>query len=113
MRKLTDPRFKSFTLALGEDGGAFKVPVRTAKATHVLTVIAAYGGGWDHVSASLRHRCPTWYEMEKVKNLFFYPEEVCWQVHPAQSNYVNVSQNCLHIWRKQDYVLPMPPIGFV
>ena len=31
-----------------------------------MAIIASWGGGWEHVSVSLRNRCPTWEEMCRV-----------------------------------------------
>jgi len=74
-----------------------------------LFVIASDGEGWDHVSVSLRNRCPTWEEMCFVKDSFFDPEETVIQYHPPKSEYVNCHDYCLHMWRPQDVELPLPP----
>lgn len=66
-----------------------------------LSIIASDGGGWDHVSVSLATRCPTWEEMCWVKRLFFEPDEVVMQLHPAETDYVNNHKFCLHLWRPQ------------
>ena len=78
-------------------------------------VIASDGGGWDHVSVTTRNgkRCPTWEEMCAIKDMFFYPEECVVQYHPAKSEYVNIHEHCLHLWRPQRKSVPMPPIEFV
>lgn len=59
----------------------------------------AEGGRFDHVGISPTNRTPTWEEMCKVKDIFFDPEEECYQVFPKRSQYVNIRKNCLHIWR--------------
>ena len=54
----------------GDDfGGMFLINDRKLK--NVLKVVASNGMGWDHVSVSLPHRCPTWEEMEHVKRLYY------------------------------------------
>lgn len=75
------------------------------------SVIWSTGAGWDHVSISpfKRNYTPSWDEMCKLKNMFFYPEETVLQYHPAQSQYVNQLGNCLHLWRPQHYEIPLPP----
>jgi hypothetical protein len=78
-----------------------------------ITVLVSDGGGWDHVSVSHAHRCPTWDEMCFVKNLFFEKTETAIQYHPAEANYVNRHKYTLHMWRKQDCEIEMPPIWFV
>ena len=76
-------------------------------------VIAASGGEWDHVSVTpcnkKRKSCPTWDEMCAIKDMFFEPEETVVQYHPAKSNYVNLHQYCLHLWKPQKKQIPMPP----
>ena len=62
-------------------------------------VIASCDEGWNHVSVSLPNRTPTWDEMCFIKNLFFEPEELCIQIHPRKSQYVNAHKYCLHIWQ--------------
>lgn len=74
-----------------------------------LTVICGVGEGWDHVSVSLRYRCPTWEEMNWIKNLFFEREETVIQLHPPISQYINCGKNVLHLWRPWDMEIPIPP----
>lgn len=78
-----------------------------------LRVIASNDGGWDHVSISLPTRCPSWAEMEFIKRLFFKENEVCWQYHVAVVNHVNIHPYVLHIWRKHDFEMPLPPKEYV
>ena len=82
----------------GKPFGAFFV---VNAAGRRLKVIASDGreSGWDHVSVSLAKRCPTWDEMSWIKHLFFYPEEVVVQFHPAASKHINHHPYCLHLWR--------------
>ena len=42
------------------NNGAFRVPIGGNKSAFV---IASDGMGWDHVSVSLKKRCPIWSEM--------------------------------------------------
>lgn len=79
------------------------------------SVIWSNGGGWEHVSftPSKRFYMPSWDDMCRIKNIFFYPEETCVQYHPAESEYVNNVPNCLHIWRPIDQELPTPPSWMV
>lgn len=70
---------------------------------------------FEHVSVSLAHRCPTWEEMCKVKDLFWDSEDVVVQFHPAKSEYVNLSKTCLHLWRWTKGTFPQPnkiEVGF-
>lgn len=64
--------------------------------------------GWEHVSVSLRNRCPNWPEMCFVKSLFWEPEETVVQFHPPESTYISNHPYCLHLWRNRltDHSLP-------
>jgi len=86
------------------------VPTTTAAA---LRIIAANGGGWDHVSVSLVDRCPTWDEMEHVKRLFFKPDETAMQLHVPPSDHINRHPYVLHLWRPHRCAIPMPPKNYV
>ena len=97
----------------GEDGGQAIAHLSSSKKEIPAGIIFSNGGGWDHVSVSFYNRVPTWDEMCEVKNMFFYPEEACVQYHPAESEYVNTFAYCLHIWRKQDGSIPMPPTWMI
>jgi len=71
-------------------------------------IIFSNGGGWEHVSVSLKSKkIPNWEEMCFVKDLFFGDEECVVQYHPPKSEYVN-NVNALHLWRKQGYDFPRP-----
>ena len=96
---------------LGVDGGLFRVtsPVDGKK----LTVIASYGGGWDHVSVSHPKRIPNWLEMSYIKRVFFFPSEAVMELHPPEPEYVNNHPRCLHLWRPHDVDVPQPPAWMV
>jgi hypothetical protein len=74
-----------------------------------LQVISGCGDGWDHVSVSLPHRCPTWEEMNWVKNRFFEDEEMVIQLHPPKSKYINIGKYVLHMWRPWHQEIELPP----
>lgn len=77
--------------------------------------IVSNGGGWEHVSVTMRNqkRCPTWDEMCAIKDIFFQPDECVVQYHPAQQDYVNLHPHCLHLWRPADGGFPRPPQLYV
>ena len=79
---------------------SFTIPYKNKK----LHVIASVDNGFEHVSVSLLHRCPIWSEMCFIKNMFFGKEDECVQFHPKQSEYVNLHNNCLHIWKLPEEV---------
>lgn len=88
--------------------GAFVIPV--AGQTTVLRVIASNGDGWDHLSVSVggEQRCPTWAEMEFVKNRFI-GDVAAMQLHLSEGDHINVHPYTLHIWRPQQRHIPLPP----
>ncbi len=96
----------TFATCYGDPFGMFKV--RLPKGP-VVKVIISTDYGWDHLSASLSTRCPSWEEMCQLKDLFFEPEECVMQLHPPQSEYVNNHPFCLHLWRPHDVPIPTPP----
>lgn len=96
---------------IGDDGGAFEVSSPIDKAPMV--VLASIGLGWDHVSVSRKSRCPNWGELEFVKRIFFKDDEAVVQFHVPVRDHISIHPNCLHLWRKQGYEFPMPPIVMV
>ena len=102
-------RAREGTTVRSDRFGAFRL--RTNDGANLL-VIASEGDDlvpWEHVSVSLRDRCPTWEEMAWVKGLFFDDEEAVVQIHPRRSEYVNHHPYCLHLWRPVHVELPLPP----
>lgn len=93
----------------GSTEGVFCIPAGNVD----LRVIASAGGGWDHVSVSLRNRCPTWQEMCLVKDAFFEDTEIVMQLHPSKDKYVNIHMYTLHLWRPHDAEIPTPPLRYV
>lgn len=75
----------------------------------VLHIVASSGGGWDHVSVSTRHRCPTWSEMEFIKRAFFKDDETAMQLHVPAGDHINCHPHCLHLWRPHIQTIPRPP----
>lgn len=61
-------------------------------------------GGLEHVSVSPFDSdiTPSWGDMCIIKDIFWEDEETVIQVHPPKSQYVNLSTNCLHLWRYKD-----------
>lgn len=123
MRPLTGPQFDPFRIAVPSilenlNPGAksddrngcflFKHP-----GGGLLRVIAASGGGWDHVSVSLESRTPTWEEMEWVKRRFFRESETAMQLHVPVRDHVNNHPYVLHMWRPLRGTIPMPPARYV
>lgn len=94
------------------NNGAFFVPNHgrmAGKTEPPFKVIASDGEGWEHVSVSLPHRCPTWPEMCLIKSLFWDDGDCVLQFHPPESEYVNNHPYCLHLWRPTGHDVPTPP----
>jgi len=119
MRKIIHPQLENGRVQEGDWGsdtsdglnGAFII---MGPKGSILRIIASDGKdpiaeGWEHVSVSLKDRCPTWEEMCYVKNLFWTEEECVIQFHPPKSEYVNCHPNCLHLWGYALSKIPTPP----
>ena len=91
------------------NNGAFMLGVGNRK----VSVIASDGMGWEHVSVSLPDRAPTWGEMCAIKAMFWDAEDVVMQLHPSESEYVNIHTHCLHLWRPIGQEIPTPPLFMV
>ena len=87
------------------NNGYFLVPC----VMRYMAVIASDGEGWEHVSVSLKNRCPKWEEMCFIKNMFWDDEDIVLQFHPPKSEYVNNHPYCLHLWRPLEKQIPLPP----
>lgn len=71
---------------------------------------------WQHVSVSFgpgSKRAPSWELMCRIKDLFWEPDDVVIQFHPAKKDYVNFHPGCLHLWRPLGQELPVPPAIYV
>lgn len=77
--------------------------------SNIIGVLASDGMDWDHVSVSLNNRTPNWKEMCMVKDLFFSKDECVIQYHPSEKEYINNHPYCLHLWRPQKDIIPIPP----
>lgn len=93
----------------GQKFGAFSVPSPFEDGCNILVICSPLEleFEWWHVSASLPDRCPTWNEMCHIKALFL-DDLPAVQYHPSSSNYVNIHNNCLHLWHntKHDFMFP-------
>lgn len=91
--------------------GAFMVPHRRTGTT--LKVIASSGEGWDHISISTPNRTPNWTEMQFIYRLFFAPDETVWEYHVPLDKHINKHPFTLHLWRKHNFDMPLPPAEFI
>lgn len=95
---------------IGLDGGQGVLRLGTWDGS----VIWSNGGGWEHVSvAPFKKRItPSWDDMCRVKEIFFKDTEDVIEIHPRKEEYVNMVENCLHLWRKTDG-MDLPPSWMV
>ena len=75
------------------------------------SIIASWGGGWDHVSVAPKKKrvTPDWDSMCLLKDIFFKEDEAVIQIHPPKNQYVNNMPNCLHLWRWNEGEMILPP----
>jgi|GEM_PF-898137 hypothetical protein len=83
-------------------------------------VIASNGQGWDHVSVFMHRKngksikkYPTFEEMKMIKEKLFSEEEVVFQLHPREEDYINTHPYCLHLWKPNDCNMIVPPLNSV
>lgn len=109
---LNQYRQQYFGAKRDEHNGCFLIPIDNKD----FFVIASDGLEWEHVSVSIKNvdRCPKWNEMCKIiKEMFFEDEEVVMQLHPKKTEYVNIHNYTLHLWRPIIREIPTPPIYMV
>ncbi len=101
-----------------EHNGAFVIDRH--KDGEFFFLVASNGFGWDHVSVSLHRknganikRCPSFEEMQMIKEKLFAEEEVVFQLHPREEDYINTHPYCLHLWRPNNYNMNIPPLHSV
>lgn len=91
------------------NNGAFQV-VYLGKQWNIM---ASEDEGWQHVSVSNPNEVPSWQVMNRIKDLFWGPEDCVAQYHPPHSDYVSFHPNCLHMWRPIGGGLQRPPSWLV
>ena len=100
-----------FASDTGDDFGAFFLPGPCGMDLKIMASSGddAIGVEWEHVSVSVRNRCPNWQEMCFVKGLFWDEEDTVMQLHPPRSKWINNHPYCLHLWRPKTQTIPLPP----
>lgn len=106
-------RFGPYGTKPGQKFGLFEIPhYNTCATLHVISA-PMEEGEWEHVSVSLKSRCPNWNEMNYIKELFWHEDQTVVQFHPKKSNYVNIHKYCLHLWRHRGGEYKLPPTYMV
>lgn len=102
-----DTRYLTIERKNGKNGmGIIRLPKPNKtgfwRATIIWTV-DPFDHGWEHVSVCpINGKTPTWDDMCFVRDMFWEPEDTVVQFHPPKSEYVNIMDNCLHLWRPAD-----------
>lgn len=107
----SDLELRNYGVRGNGGNGLFMLP--SPEDAQPLRIIAATGGGWEHVSVSRDDRMPSWTEMDYVARTFWQPHETVVQFHVPRTDHVNVHPNCLHLWRPTGKPVPRPPSVFV
>ena len=83
-------------------------------------VIASNGQGWDHVSVTTHKKnggsvkkCPSYQEMMMIKEKLFSEEDVVFQLHPREEDYINTHPYCLHLWKPNNCNMVVPPLNSI
>ena len=96
--------------SIGDDKNGRFFMLSPLHSRDMLVVIASSDKGWDHVSVSLKDRCPTWQEMDFIFRMFFTKEETAMQLHLPVKEHIDYHPYCLHLWRPLHRVpIPKPP----
>lgn len=97
--------YKIDNFGKAENAGVYKIPFKNK----ILRVIAEDSFGCEHISflaqdiESCNKFTPTREEMNYIYNLFFNEGEVACEYHPKKSDYINLNENVLHLWRIKNY----------
>lgn len=93
--------------------GLFDMPTPRGDYLRVMSTDGSGGQGelgqWEHVSVSRPDRCPTWEEMDYVKDIFWKDDETVLQLHVPKKDLINNHRFCLHMWRHKTMRIPLPP----
>lgn len=66
----------------------------------IMWTFERHGNGlyWIHFSCSHPDRYPTWDELKSAKEIFIGDDVWAYQVLPPEKHYMNLHDNCFHIW---------------
>lgn len=98
-----------------EHNGAFVIDRH--KNGEFFLLVVSNGMGFDHVSVTLHRkngadikRCPSFGEMQMIKEKIFEDDEIVFQLHPREEDYINTHPFCLHLWRPNNCEMNIPPL---
>jgi len=117
--------------------GAFAIKLKSGAIAYVLACAKKgyiQGEIWDHVKVKVADipkgvewwkseellpyikntkRCARWEEMCEIKEGFWEDEDTVFQIHPPKSQYVNLEEFALHLWRPIISKNRIPPVEYV
>lgn len=119
--KLNGGHAEHCSTAADGNNGVFVFSRGEGNTKRVYNCIVSDKLGWEHVSIHIRlasdnykrPHTPNWTDMCYVKSKFWDEEDVVMQLHPAESDYVSYHNQCLHLWRPVEAVIPKPPYWMV
>jgi hypothetical protein len=91
-----------------DPGAAFRVRMAPAEVVGcwiggglkvIATIDPTHHGELVHVSISHRDRFPTWDEITSLRHAFYASDVDVMMVLPRASDYVNVHENCFHLYQ--------------
>ena len=77
-------------------------------------VVASNKFGWEHVSMHMEgdngyiKRTPNNEEMQFLRNLFFYENDIVVEFHPKKEDYINNHGYVLHLWGYNSFNIKLP-----
>jgi hypothetical protein len=66
-----------------------------------LSIIVSVDHGWMHLSVAGETRYPDWDEIHALRDWWFPAEMEVVMVLARHSEYVNVHENCFHLWESR------------
>lgn len=112
-------RVKSGPLATTDDAGpngAFVLANKQDK-SFILVVTVSQNGQWTKVTVSKQVNKllgkpvrvdPSQADMQTVKQVFFKPEETCWEYYPHDGSALHSSPGFRHLWHNTIRDIPIP-----
>lgn len=74
---------------------------------YVIASPAKYDGQeWLHISFSRKSRIPDYKDIQLVRKDFIGKDKKCFMVFPSEEHYVNIAENCLHLWYSEENTVP-------
>ncbi|MDS6237441.1 DUF1827 family protein, partial [Clostridioides difficile] len=69
-------------------------------------VIYSVENGKEHLTISNEKRFPNWNEIKYVRYKLMKPNKTIVQILPPKEEYINLHENCFHLWEIEDNAVP-------